>query len=209
MSAVSSASVLNRFIPSPRRDLIVRTPRGTPPVAGIPPGHISYVTDQMNRIKPMPARLLNQAGASRGYIPDGHRRNWDLSLNGDGLQETTETRTADTSCKICIPPAAAASCYTRCLKEIDVYRRISGNKSATRRSSPDSAHASTACMVPSAQKMLATQSSAVQLAHKKIIVGAQRIVVRAHYSFARRLSLAYVRSLAPRIQATGFPKNEA
>ncbi|KAI8483963.1 hypothetical protein Bbelb_383530 [Branchiostoma belcheri] len=63
-----------------RRDLIVRTPRGTPPVAGIPPGHISYVTDQMNRIKPMPARLLNPAGASRGYIPDGHRRNWDLSL---------------------------------------------------------------------------------------------------------------------------------
>ncbi|KAI8486969.1 hypothetical protein Bbelb_352290 [Branchiostoma belcheri] len=34
-----------------RRDLIVRTPRGTPPVAGIPSGHISYVTDQMNRIK--------------------------------------------------------------------------------------------------------------------------------------------------------------
>ncbi|KAI8509387.1 hypothetical protein Bbelb_132350 [Branchiostoma belcheri] len=65
-----------------RRDLIVRTPRGTPPVAGIPPGHISYVTDQMNRIKPMPARLLNPAGASRGYIPDGHRRNWDLSFNG-------------------------------------------------------------------------------------------------------------------------------
>ncbi|KAI8495510.1 hypothetical protein Bbelb_269650 [Branchiostoma belcheri] len=101
-----------------RRDLIVRTPRGTPPVAGIPPGHISYVTDQMNRInpgkmcdltdhmittnsalrigqyktssenllgtcrvpagyrpkRPMPARLLNPAGASRGYIPDGHRR---------------------------------------------------------------------------------------------------------------------------------------
>ncbi|KAI8511476.1 hypothetical protein Bbelb_105760 [Branchiostoma belcheri] len=56
-----------------RRDLIVRTPRGTPPVAGIPPGHNSYVTDQMNRIKPMPARLLNPAGASRGYIPDGHR----------------------------------------------------------------------------------------------------------------------------------------
>ncbi|KAI8499990.1 hypothetical protein Bbelb_223070 [Branchiostoma belcheri] len=56
-----------------RRDLIVRTPRGTPPVAGIPPGHISYVTDQMNRIKPMPARLLNPAGAGRGYIPDGHR----------------------------------------------------------------------------------------------------------------------------------------
>ncbi|KAI8511047.1 hypothetical protein Bbelb_119630 [Branchiostoma belcheri] len=65
---------------SRRRDLIVRTPRGTPPVAGIPPGHISYVTDQMNRIKPMPARLLNPAGASRGYIPDGHRRNWDLSF---------------------------------------------------------------------------------------------------------------------------------
>ncbi|KAI8500123.1 hypothetical protein Bbelb_224400 [Branchiostoma belcheri] len=64
-----------------RRDLIVRTPRGTPPVAGIPPGHISYVTDQMNGIKPMPARLLNPAGASRGYIPDGHRRNWDLSLS--------------------------------------------------------------------------------------------------------------------------------
>ncbi|KAI8485741.1 hypothetical protein Bbelb_365750 [Branchiostoma belcheri] len=63
-----------------RRDLIVRTPRGTPPVAGIPPGHISYVTDQMNRIKPMPARLLSPTGASRGYIPDGHRRNWDLSL---------------------------------------------------------------------------------------------------------------------------------
>ncbi|KAI8510576.1 hypothetical protein Bbelb_114920 [Branchiostoma belcheri] len=62
-----------------RRDLIVRTPGGTPPVAGIPPGHISYVTDQMNRIKTMPARLLNPAGASRGYIPDGHRRNWDLS----------------------------------------------------------------------------------------------------------------------------------
>ncbi|KAI8519744.1 hypothetical protein Bbelb_030010 [Branchiostoma belcheri] len=58
---------------SGRRDLIVRTPRGTPPVAGIPPGHISYVTDQMNRIKPMPARLVNPAGASRGYIPDGHR----------------------------------------------------------------------------------------------------------------------------------------
>ncbi|KAI8520620.1 hypothetical protein Bbelb_003740 [Branchiostoma belcheri] len=56
-----------------RRDLIVRTPRGTPPVAGIPPGDISYVTDQMNRIKPMSARLLNPAGASRGYIPDGHR----------------------------------------------------------------------------------------------------------------------------------------
>ncbi|KAI8510987.1 hypothetical protein Bbelb_119030 [Branchiostoma belcheri] len=67
--------------PQRRRDLIVRTPRGTPPVAGIPPGHISYVTDQMNRIKPMPARLLNPAGASRGYIPDGHRRNWDLSLS--------------------------------------------------------------------------------------------------------------------------------
>ncbi|KAI8480732.1 hypothetical protein Bbelb_415250 [Branchiostoma belcheri] len=65
-----------------RRDLIVRTPRGTPPVAGIPPGHISYVTDQMNRIKPMPARLLNPAGASRGYIPNGHRRNWDLSFIG-------------------------------------------------------------------------------------------------------------------------------
>ncbi|KAI8483799.1 hypothetical protein Bbelb_384570 [Branchiostoma belcheri] len=63
-----------------RRDLIVRIPTGTPPVADIPPGHISYVTDQMNRIKPMPARLLNPAGASRGYIPDGHRRNWDLSL---------------------------------------------------------------------------------------------------------------------------------
>ncbi|KAI8493839.1 hypothetical protein Bbelb_281860 [Branchiostoma belcheri] len=31
---------------------------------------------------PMPARLLNPAGASRGYIPDGHRRNWDLSLTG-------------------------------------------------------------------------------------------------------------------------------
>ncbi|KAI8490796.1 hypothetical protein Bbelb_315890 [Branchiostoma belcheri] len=28
----------------------------------------------------MPARLLNLAGASRGYIPDGHRHNWDLSL---------------------------------------------------------------------------------------------------------------------------------
>ncbi|KAI8483580.1 hypothetical protein Bbelb_386730 [Branchiostoma belcheri] len=28
----------------------------------------------------MPARLLNPAGASRGYIPDGHLRNWDLSL---------------------------------------------------------------------------------------------------------------------------------
>ncbi|KAI8489386.1 hypothetical protein Bbelb_328290 [Branchiostoma belcheri] len=101
-----------------RRDLIVRTPRGTPPVAGSPPGHISYVTDQMDRIKwfswgvhednwmrsgcgvgfhpdgveftpdrggllilsPMPARLLNPAGTSRGYIPDGHRRNWDLSF---------------------------------------------------------------------------------------------------------------------------------
>ncbi|KAI8506856.1 hypothetical protein Bbelb_152950 [Branchiostoma belcheri] len=89
-----------------RSDLIVRTPRGTPPVAGIPPGHISYVTDQMNRIvnpgqyktssenllgtcrvpagyrpkRPMLARLLNPAGASRGYIPDGHRRNWDLSF---------------------------------------------------------------------------------------------------------------------------------
>ncbi|KAI8519228.1 hypothetical protein Bbelb_024850 [Branchiostoma belcheri] len=65
-----------------RRDLIVRTPRGTPPVASIPPGHISYVTDQMNRIKTMPAQLLNPAGASRGYIPDGHRRNWDHSLTG-------------------------------------------------------------------------------------------------------------------------------
>ncbi|KAI8489997.1 hypothetical protein Bbelb_323580 [Branchiostoma belcheri] len=63
------------------RDLIVRTPRGTPSVAGIPPRHISYVTDQMNRIKPMPARLLNPARASRGYIPDGHRRNWDLSFS--------------------------------------------------------------------------------------------------------------------------------
>ncbi|KAI8516921.1 hypothetical protein Bbelb_055020 [Branchiostoma belcheri] len=60
-------------VTSSRRDLIVRTPRGTPPVAGIPPGHISYVTDQMNRIKPMPARLLSPTGASRGYIPDGHR----------------------------------------------------------------------------------------------------------------------------------------
>ncbi|KAI8517519.1 hypothetical protein Bbelb_035360 [Branchiostoma belcheri] len=29
---------------------------------------------------PMPALLLNPAGASRGYIPDGHRRNWDLSV---------------------------------------------------------------------------------------------------------------------------------
>ncbi|KAI8490967.1 hypothetical protein Bbelb_313860 [Branchiostoma belcheri] len=71
-----------------RRDLIVRTPRGTPPVAGIPPGHISYVTDQMNRIKPMPARLLNPAGASRGYIPDGHRRiSWrDHVTNAEVMQ---------------------------------------------------------------------------------------------------------------------------
>ncbi|KAI8498127.1 hypothetical protein Bbelb_240710 [Branchiostoma belcheri] len=30
--------------------------------------------------RPMPARLLNPTGASRGYIPNGHRRNWDLSL---------------------------------------------------------------------------------------------------------------------------------
>ncbi|KAI8504830.1 hypothetical protein Bbelb_169390 [Branchiostoma belcheri] len=66
-----------------RRDLIVRTPRGTPPVAGIPPGHISYVTDQMNRIKPMPARLLNPAGASRGYIPDGHRPNRSYQFYSD------------------------------------------------------------------------------------------------------------------------------
>ncbi|KAI8518545.1 steroid hormone receptor [Branchiostoma belcheri] len=76
-----------------RRDLIVRTPRGTPPVAGIPPGHISYVTDQMNRIKPMPARLLNPAGASRGYISDGHRRNWDLSCSG-GIQASAGLRRA-------------------------------------------------------------------------------------------------------------------
>ncbi|KAI8519399.1 hypothetical protein Bbelb_026560 [Branchiostoma belcheri] len=36
-----------------RRDRAVRTPTGTPPdpVAGSPPGHICYVTDQMNRIK--------------------------------------------------------------------------------------------------------------------------------------------------------------
>ncbi|KAI8505091.1 hypothetical protein Bbelb_172000 [Branchiostoma belcheri] len=82
-----------------RRDLIVRTPRGTPPVAGSPPGHISYVTDQMNRIKPMPARLLNTAGASRGYIPDGHRRNWDLSLTGAAPTE--------------LPPDPAASVPAR------------------------------------------------------------------------------------------------
>ncbi|KAI8486308.1 hypothetical protein Bbelb_360240 [Branchiostoma belcheri] len=36
--------------------------------------------------RPMPARLLNPAGASRGYIPDGHRRNWDLSFTGYGLK---------------------------------------------------------------------------------------------------------------------------
>ncbi|KAI8490311.1 hypothetical protein Bbelb_320490 [Branchiostoma belcheri] len=56
-----------------RRDLIVRTPRCTPPVADSPQRHICYVTDQMNRIKPMPARLLSPTGAGRGYIPDGHR----------------------------------------------------------------------------------------------------------------------------------------
>ncbi|KAI8514630.1 hypothetical protein Bbelb_072210 [Branchiostoma belcheri] len=62
-----------------RRDITVRTPTGTPPVAGSPPGHICYVTDQMNRIKPKPARLLSPTGTGRGYIPDGHRRNWDRS----------------------------------------------------------------------------------------------------------------------------------
>ncbi|KAI8484608.1 Solute carrier 49 member 4 [Branchiostoma belcheri] len=75
-----------------RRDLIVRTPGGTPPVAGIPPGHISYVTDQMNRIKTMPARLLNPAGASRGYIPDGHRQTCRALCGrvtrGDGRDDT-------------------------------------------------------------------------------------------------------------------------
>ncbi|KAI8478083.1 hypothetical protein Bbelb_441820 [Branchiostoma belcheri] len=70
---MESGTCVRSALTKRRRDLIVRTPRGTPPVAGIPPGHISYVTDQMNRIKPMPARLLNPAGASRGYIPDGHR----------------------------------------------------------------------------------------------------------------------------------------
>ncbi|KAI8486307.1 hypothetical protein Bbelb_360230 [Branchiostoma belcheri] len=80
----SGGMLPSKILTKRRRDLIVRTPTGTPPVAGIPPGHISYVTDQMNRIKPMPARLLNPAGASRGYIPDGHRRNWDLSFNGRG-----------------------------------------------------------------------------------------------------------------------------
>ncbi|KAI8499392.1 hypothetical protein Bbelb_231560 [Branchiostoma belcheri] len=56
------------------RDLVVKTPRGTPPVAGSPPRHICYVTGQMNRIEPMPARLLSPTGTGRGYIPDGHRR---------------------------------------------------------------------------------------------------------------------------------------
>ncbi|KAI8488063.1 hypothetical protein Bbelb_341810 [Branchiostoma belcheri] len=63
-----------------RRDLIVRTPRGTPPVAGSPPGQICYVTDQINRIKPMRSRLLSPTGTGRGYIPDGHRRNGDRSI---------------------------------------------------------------------------------------------------------------------------------
>ncbi|KAI8505567.1 hypothetical protein Bbelb_167560 [Branchiostoma belcheri] len=72
----------------PRRDLTVRTPRGTPPVAGSPPGHICYVTDQMNRIKPMAARLLSPTGAGRGYIPDGHRRNWDRSFSRTGAGKT-------------------------------------------------------------------------------------------------------------------------
>ncbi|KAI8513415.1 hypothetical protein Bbelb_100540 [Branchiostoma belcheri] len=66
------------------RDLTVRTPRGTPPVAGSPPGHICYVTDQMNRIKTMPARLLSPAGASRGYIPDGHRDDFAVERTGAG-----------------------------------------------------------------------------------------------------------------------------
>ncbi|KAI8494656.1 Proprotein convertase subtilisin/kexin type 9 [Branchiostoma belcheri] len=97
----------------------VQTPRGTPPVAGIPPGHISYVTDQMNRIKPMPARLLNPAGASRGYIPDGHRRNWDLSLTRlvitvggtritDGLYDRTEEGGGATSYGSCVDIFAPA-----------------------------------------------------------------------------------------------------
>ncbi|KAI8514816.1 hypothetical protein Bbelb_074070 [Branchiostoma belcheri] len=54
-----------------RHDLIVRTPRGTPPVAGSPPGHICYVTDQMNRIEPLPARLLSPTGAGGVASPTG------------------------------------------------------------------------------------------------------------------------------------------
>ncbi|KAI8520444.1 hypothetical protein Bbelb_001980 [Branchiostoma belcheri] len=30
----------------------------------------------------MPARILSTTGAGRGYIPVGHRRNWDRSLCG-------------------------------------------------------------------------------------------------------------------------------
>ncbi|KAI8482544.1 hypothetical protein Bbelb_396920 [Branchiostoma belcheri] len=100
-----------------RRDLIVRTPRGTPPVAGIPPGHISYVTDQMNRIKPMPARLLNPAGASRGYIPDGHRRNWDLSLR----RVVTEALLASSDPGRTARPEAKASVTTRRQRDRNIH----------------------------------------------------------------------------------------
>ncbi|KAI8514626.1 hypothetical protein Bbelb_072170 [Branchiostoma belcheri] len=82
LSSESRTLPLRHTTPPKRRDLTVRTPTGTPPVAHSPPGHICYVTDQMNRIKPKPARLLSPTGAGRGYIPDRHRRNWDRSLRG-------------------------------------------------------------------------------------------------------------------------------
>ncbi|KAI8487530.1 E3 ubiquitin-protein ligase rbbp6 [Branchiostoma belcheri] len=49
--------------------------------------------------RPMSARLLNPAGASRGYIPDGHRRNWDLSLRRAGMPGSPTTNTAQARCQ--------------------------------------------------------------------------------------------------------------
>ncbi|KAI8516716.1 Troponin C [Branchiostoma belcheri] len=41
---------------------------------------VSDVTPRkLQYAKPMPALLLSPTGTGRGYIPDGHRRNWDLS----------------------------------------------------------------------------------------------------------------------------------
>ncbi|KAI8483676.1 Cadherin-like and PC-esterase [Branchiostoma belcheri] len=97
-----------------------QTPSGTPPIAGSPPGLICYVTDQINRIKPMPARLLNPGGASRGYIPTG---------TGVGLrrEQVTVAVLQKLAGKIVYFGLAAVRLYCREMFEAIRQAQVSGN----------------------------------------------------------------------------------